>query len=131
MQDKKELEKYIKGFVMKAPQVIVQSRIGEKITSVTNSSNWVRNTKVTVHLFSFKGFLRSTYPWDTVERQKFHKETPTSLDSSSIEARSVVVCGPRCFHSFIIGYATTDDGLEFRLKEKEITMVKGHTAYCI
>lgn len=46
-QDKKELEKYIRGFVLKTPQVIIQSRMGEKIQSsgicstVSNSSNWV------------------------------------------------------------------------------------------
>ena len=49
-QDKKELEKFIKAFVLKTPQVIIQSRMGEKIhtsgvcSTVSNSSNWVSDS---------------------------------------------------------------------------------------
>ncbi|XP_055689589.1 autophagy-related protein 13 homolog [Lutzomyia longipalpis] len=44
MQDKKELEKFIKGFMLKCPQVIVQSRLGEKIQTSgklqSSNSDW-------------------------------------------------------------------------------------------
>ncbi|XP_059609129.1 autophagy-related protein 13 homolog [Phlebotomus argentipes] len=44
MQDKKELEKFIKGMAMKCPQIIVQSRLGEKIQThgklQSSNSDW-------------------------------------------------------------------------------------------
>uniref|UniRef100_A0A1L8DV56 Autophagy-related protein 13 n=1 Tax=Nyssomyia neivai TaxID=330878 RepID=A0A1L8DV56_9DIPT len=44
MQDKKELEKFIKGFMLKCPQVIVASRLGEKIHTSgklqSSNSDW-------------------------------------------------------------------------------------------
>lgn len=44
--DKKELEKYVKMFCTKAVQAIVQSRLGEKIQTLSNqrslSNDWVR-----------------------------------------------------------------------------------------
>lgn len=46
--DKKELEKYVKMFSSKAVQIIVQSRLGEKIQTQTNPqsmpNDWVRHT---------------------------------------------------------------------------------------
>lgn len=45
MSDKKELEKYLKVFCQKIAQVIVQSRLGEKIQTYSNpkslSNDWV------------------------------------------------------------------------------------------
>lgn len=46
VSDKKELEKYVKMFSTKAVQVIVQSRLGDKIQTFSNprslSNDWVR-----------------------------------------------------------------------------------------
>ena len=60
MQDKRELEKFIKLFVFKTPQVIVQSRLGEKIQTSADpqSSNWV-GAIVTVDL---TGKITTTRP---------------------------------------------------------------------
>lgn len=66
-QDKKEIEKFIKGFVLKTPQVIIQSRMGEKIQSsgicaaVSNSSNWVGDRYAVLKMWFFS--LLNNYSW--------------------------------------------------------------------
>lgn len=46
-QDKKDLEKFTKFFALKAAQIIIQSRLGEKVTTnckpQTTGKDWVRN----------------------------------------------------------------------------------------
>lgn len=45
MQDKKEMDKFIKFFALKATQIIVQSRLGEKVSTPckpnTSGTDWV------------------------------------------------------------------------------------------
>lgn len=49
IQDKKDLEKFIKFLALKSAQVIVQSRLGEKIQTLCNShtsgNDWVSVSK--------------------------------------------------------------------------------------
>uniref|UniRef100_A0A182MLQ5 Uncharacterized protein n=1 Tax=Anopheles culicifacies TaxID=139723 RepID=A0A182MLQ5_9DIPT len=50
MQDRNSLEKYIRQLAMKAAQIIVQSRLGEKIATESNpnstSSDWGASTAI-------------------------------------------------------------------------------------
>lgn len=53
-QDKRDIEKFIKFLALKSAQVIVQSRLGEKIKTQSNpysSSDWVSGFSHFINLF--------------------------------------------------------------------------------
>lgn len=60
VQDKRDLEKYIKFLALKSSQVIVQSRLGEKIYTECHSSgqnHWVSVSCKTLYHFPLVLFL--------------------------------------------------------------------------
>lgn len=62
VQDRRELEKYIKFLALKSTQVIVQSRLGEKIYTECHSSGQNHWVSVKLKVISFHSCLRLIGP---------------------------------------------------------------------
>lgn len=66
VQEKKDLEKFTKFLALKAAQIIVQSRLGKKIStqgkSCTTSSDWVRKIYfIMTHVCCFYKLAHPSY----------------------------------------------------------------------
>jgi autophagy-related protein 13 len=64
-EDYDALKKFTTFFLVKAAQIIVQSRLGEKKTtkskSIYSGSEWVQKTKYNIIIFFFFFFLVSSF----------------------------------------------------------------------